>query len=401
MRILPATPLRRADEAKARLQGCAGGAAGEPAPWFLPAAETRQQVQLTLALRNALMRRALGAWPAQTGDVPGKVQLGEEDVCFWGPEDAIAEVRRWIAGAAVPPEETLAALPLGTATIRDGKEEYGPGAFELSRTCNLSPRPAAAPVALQAAAHLARSAAPDAAKAPPQVYAAVVRNRAADPGAGGAPDLHRLHTDELCTEFLGVMPSFRHPLDGHVELGDYRELPVDAAAEPPRVLHVLDPDDAALAAAIVAASSRLAGATLAPPGPPPAGAPPGARLKKARFHHAMHLGPADARAITAALAGAGEGADAVPVLAFVSLEDAGTRDVQVELHARGFRLCAVVPRRPPGRRGPPSAVPARGVWGRVPAGARVAAPGWLDGGAAPGEERLRERVGKLVAGWAG
>jgi hypothetical protein len=398
MRILPATPLPKAEEAIARLRGAAGSA-GDPARWLVTAAETRLRPDLTLALRNALLRRALGAWPAQTGDMPGKVQMGEEDVCFWGPEDAVATVRSWMGAAAVPPEADLAELPLGTATIRDGKEEFGPGAVELSRTCNLSPRPAALAVALQAAAHHARAAAPEA-KASPQVYAAVVRNRIGDPGAGGAPDLHRVHTDDLCTEFLGVLPSFRHPLDGHVEVGDYRELPVEAGGEPPRVLHVADPDDAALAAALVAASPRLAGAAVAPPGPPPAGAPPGARLKKTKFHHAMHLGPADGRAVTAALAGAGEGPDALPVLAFVSLEEPGTRDVQVELHARGFWLCALIPRRPPGKRGPASALPARGVWGRVPPGAPLAVPAWLEDGAAPGEDALRERFRALLARWA-
>jgi hypothetical protein len=341
--------------------------------------EARAAPRLALRLRLALLVRkfdvavdaALTDWDAQAPEL----ESGKERIYFWGTEEAVAEVRSWLA-AGDPPDRDLERVKLGTITYV--REHHGGASVQIADhlASTTSDVPGLAVGILTCDDIFAEGT--------PVIRTEIRNRRPGGPAPSGLAG-HILSLRELRMSYWGVVPWYVGW--GEHEMLDYCESPARPEATRELIgstpaIFVADPEERAFARSLVelnlghawdAAVARGDGAAPAIEPHWDLHAPSPLLMPWSRL--VVRPRP-DGRFATLrdALAAADAVADAACVTAEIPLEDEGFLAAQRQLGAAGFQLSALAP---------PVAGDAErlgfvGLWSRVGSGRPMAAPYYLD-----------------------
>jgi hypothetical protein len=365
--------------------------------------EVAANAEVAIAVRQALLRRAYGAWPesnsAEFLSDCMRLREARDHICFWGDPEATSQLGSWLSGKESPSASALDRIQLGTLTIRNATDTFGPLHFELMRAASLSTKvPATDAILLQIVEHFSSRH-----KSQLVIYSSVVRNRESTPLLRGGAAIHMLHTKHLNSDFLGIVP-WLHPADGTVEVADYREMymgnETDRLRKP--VLNIEYPDEAEFCKTIVESVPRLARCSIQQSSE---GSP--ALLSKPRIswrsgHTMIHLESGHYDAIEECLDSLNRNDSDRPLIAVSSLEDTGNGRLQKMLRSQEFFLSAIIPGSLTNAgKQKYDEFSVRGIWSHIPKSVSLAEPMYLKRGMAAKEQKIRECVIKTILLWQG
>jgi hypothetical protein len=360
-------------------------------------AESRTNPEVALTARvNVLAATYRGDYHTDSFDIArlaNQVRAGTEAIWFWGGEDEIRTLRRLLRSGT---PDDVPDLELGTVTVLDAQEEFGPGYGELcrsgstDRTCG-----AKAPIISRTLGFLDGSEAW--LRARYHTLELTSRVRRSEPGVRGGEAIHRIHCRYARSRFWGYAP-FYLMQRGVLEQLEYRE----SNRDPDDVRKALrasngwsfaDPDEASFAAALVRLNYGFDVPAATVPARPRASdhavsvvMPKTPELVPANhgtvvplgYGHATPVEPLPASAAVEQVVDSG----VCCAVVWVPLEDPGGVGFQAWLSSLGFTLTAVVP---PKHTGPASdgvgrrdRVPAFGIWSRPRPGLPIVPPYYAD-----------------------